>query len=57
MPTQQCESRKNYIGLVTDDNEEQRVVESMATSDRRMQNYLLGLMAAMFSRRGGQPRL
>jgi hypothetical protein len=50
MSTQKREPGKNYIGLI-DDGEEQRAVESAAPSGRRMQDYFLGLMAAVFHRR------
>jgi hypothetical protein len=50
MSTQKRESAKNYIGLITDDDE-QRAVEPTAPSDRRMQDYFLGLVAAVFNRR------
>jgi hypothetical protein len=33
------------------DDEEQRATEPMAPSDRRMQDYFLGLVAAVFDRR------
>jgi hypothetical protein len=50
MSTQKREPGKNYIGLIIDDDE-QRAVEPTAPSDRRMQNYFLGLVAAVFNRR------
>jgi len=50
MSTQKREPGKNYIGLIIDD-EEQRATEPTAPSDRRMQNYFLGLVAAVFNRR------
>ena len=52
MPTQKRETGKNYIGLVSDEIEEQRGAEPAAAIDRRMKAYVLGLMAAMFGRRG-----
>jgi len=51
MPAQKREPARNYIGLVADDAEERHAHDS--TSDRRMQDYLLGLMAAIFRRRAG----
>jgi hypothetical protein len=51
MSTQKREPGKNYIGLMVDD--EPRAVEPAAPSDRGMQHYLLGLMAAVFNRRSG----
>ena len=52
MPAQERELRKNYIGILSDKIEEQRTVESLATSDGRMKNHLLGLMTAMLNHRG-----
>jgi hypothetical protein len=51
MSTQKRKPGRNYIGLVTDDDEERRAVEPTAPSDRRLQDYFLGLMAAVFNRR------
>lgn len=50
MSAQKREPGKNYIGLM-DDDEDQRAVEPAAPSGRRMQNYFLGLVAAVFNRR------
>jgi hypothetical protein len=52
MPAQERELRKNYIGILSDKVEEQRNVESVAKSDGRMKDYLLGLMTAMLNHRG-----
>jgi hypothetical protein len=52
MPTQKRETGKNYIGLLRDQIEEPRTAQVQPTIDRRTPAYLLGLMAAMFSRRG-----
>jgi hypothetical protein len=52
MPTQKRETGKNYIGLLRDESEEPRGVELASATDRRMKAYVLGLMAAMFGRRG-----
>jgi hypothetical protein len=52
MSTQKREPGKNYIGLMVDDDEP-RAVEPAAPSDRGMQHYLLGLVAAVFNRRSG----
>jgi hypothetical protein len=51
MPTQKRETGKNYIGLLSEEIEEPRA-ETGPTTDRRMKAYVLGLMAAMFGRRG-----
>ena len=52
MPAQERELRTNYIGILRDKIEEQRTIESLAKSDRRMKDYLLGLMAAVLNHRG-----
>jgi len=52
MPAQKREMGKNYIGLLRDQIEEPRAAEVQPAIDRRMGAYLLGLMAAMFNRRG-----
>lgn len=52
MPAQERELRRNYIGILSDKIEEQRTIESLAKSDRRMKDYLLGLMAAVLNHRG-----
>ena len=51
MPTQKRETRKNYIGLLSDETEEPRTTEVRPTAARHMRAYVLGLMAAMFNRR------
>jgi|NGEPerStandDraft_6_1074524.scaffolds.fasta_scaffold679084_1 hypothetical protein len=48
MPPKQL--KKSYIGIVSDKTDEQRAVDSLATSDRLTKKYLLGLMAALFNR-------
>lgn len=50
MPAQQRESKKNYIGILSDETDEQRAVDSLTKSDRFMKEYLLGLMAAVLNR-------
>jgi hypothetical protein len=52
MPMQRRETGKNYIGLLSDETEEPRASEVRPATGRRMSAYVLGLMAAMFSRRG-----
>jgi len=52
MPTQKRETGKNYIGLLSDEIEEPRAAELAPATDLRMKAYVLGLMAAMFGRRG-----
>jgi hypothetical protein len=53
MPGQKRGSSKNYIGLVSDEAEEARAVaELQSATDRRIRNFVLGLMTAMLDRRG-----
>jgi hypothetical protein len=52
MPTQKRETVKNYIGLLSDEIEDPRGAERSSATDRHMGAYVLGLMAAMFGRRG-----
>jgi hypothetical protein len=47
MPAQKGELRKNFIAILSDTSEEQRVVESLATFDRPVKDYVLGLIAAV----------
>jgi len=56
MPTQKRDTGKNYIGLLSDEIEEQRTVEAQSASDRRVKEYFRGLMAVMFNRRHGEAR-
>jgi hypothetical protein len=51
MPTQKRETAKNYIGLLREEVEEPRAAETQYATERRVKAYVLGLMAAMFSRR------
>jgi hypothetical protein len=51
MPTQKRETGKNYIGLLREEVEEPRAAEAPYGAKRRVRAYVLGLMAAMFSRR------
>ncbi len=50
MPAQRRELKRNYIGVVSDETEEQRAVELLPKSDRPAKKYLLGLMAAILHR-------
>ena len=54
MPAQKRELKRNYIGLVSDEDDERRDAE-MPEASRPMKDYLLGLLAAMLELRG-QPR-
>jgi hypothetical protein len=51
MPTQKREMGKNYIGVLREEVEELRAAEAQYAAERRVKAYVLGLMAAMFSRR------
>ena len=51
MPTQKRETSKNYIGLLSDEAEEQRSAEFASATGPRMATYVLGLVAAMLARR------
>jgi hypothetical protein len=46
------ETGRNYIGLLHEETEEQRIAEISATAKHRIMDHIIGLMAAMFSRRG-----
>jgi hypothetical protein len=52
MSAQEGGSKRNFIAILNDKNDEQRMAASPAHSDRRVRDYILGLMAAMLSRRG-----
>ena len=56
MPTQKRETGKNYIGLLSDERDEQCAVTAQSATDRRIKEYFLGLMAVMFNRRRSQAR-
>ncbi|WP_156438765.1 hypothetical protein [Bradyrhizobium valentinum] len=52
MTAQKRETGSNYIGLLHEEETEmQRVADISATAKHRIMNHILGLMAAMFSRR------
>jgi hypothetical protein len=55
MSVQQQDARKNYIGIVSDTTEEERVVESVARSQPRVMSYLVGRLAAAMKRRNVSP--
>lgn len=50
MPARDQEMRKNYIGILNDTVEEQRVLEATPISHRRFKDYFLGLMARILKR-------
>jgi hypothetical protein len=49
-PVQQQEARKNYIGLVNDATEEERLADGAARSHPRVMSYLAGRLAAVLRR-------
>jgi hypothetical protein len=49
MPAQKGELRKNFIAIVNDASEAQSAIELLATSDRAMKDYVLGLLAVVRS--------
>jgi hypothetical protein len=51
MPTQKRDTAKNYIGLLSEEVDEPRAVETQYATERRVKAYVLGLMAAMLRRR------
>jgi hypothetical protein len=51
MPTQKRETGKNYIGLLSEEIDEQCLAEVQSVTDRRMQEYVRGMMATILSRR------
>ncbi len=53
MQADERESGRNYIGLLSNQIEEQRALESLQKSDRLMRNYLRRLMAAMLKQPSG----
>jgi hypothetical protein len=50
MPIEIGQSRKNYIGIVSDKTEQQRAIESLAKSDHVLRDCFRGLMAAVLNR-------
>jgi hypothetical protein len=52
MTAQKREEGKNYIGLLHEEAEQRRLAEIMASAKYPILDHILGLVAAMFSRRG-----
>jgi hypothetical protein len=50
MAAQKHETGKNYIGLLHEETEEQRVAELSPTATSPILDQILGLVAAMFNR-------
>jgi hypothetical protein len=51
MTAQKREAGRNYIGLLHEETEEQRVADRSSPAKHRIMERIIGLMAAMFSRR------
>ena len=51
MTAQKRETGRNYIGLLHEETEEQGVAGISAAAKHRVMDHIIGLMAAMFSRR------
>ena len=47
---QQQDARKNYIGIVNDATDEERIAESAARSQPHVMSYLVGRLAAVLKR-------
>jgi exosome complex RNA-binding protein Rrp4 len=52
MTAQKRETGRNYIGLLHEEAEERRIADLSAAAKPRIMDHIIGLMAAMFSRRG-----
>jgi hypothetical protein len=52
MPAQKREVKRNYIGLVGDESEQQCAAEARPKSGRPAKDYIGRLVAAMLERRG-----
>jgi hypothetical protein len=50
VPAQEREISKNYIRILSDRSEEQRVADSPKKSNRHVKDYLLDLMATVLNR-------
>ena len=53
MQAQERQSRKSYIGIISDRFEEQRTFERLPGSDRPIKDYLRRLMTVVLDLRGG----
>jgi len=49
MPAQERQSKKNYIGIVCDNADEQRAIESLPRSDHFVKDYVRALMGVLWS--------
>jgi len=51
LTAQKRETGRNYIGLLHEETEEQHIADISAAAKHRIMDHIIGLMAAMFSRR------
>ena len=51
MTAQKRETGRNYIGLLHEETEAQCIAEISAAAKHRIMDHIIGLMAAMLSRR------
>jgi hypothetical protein len=54
MQAQERQSRKNYIGIISDRFEEQRTFETLPKSDRPIKDWLRRLMTVVLDLRGAR---
>jgi hypothetical protein len=54
MPAQEGRSKRNYIAILSDETEQQRAVAESANSERRVRDYIRGLMAVLKRRDGAK---
>jgi hypothetical protein len=52
MTAQKRETKRNYIGLLHQETEEQRAADILAATKHRIMDHILELMPVMFGRRG-----
>jgi len=52
MTAQKRETERNYIGLLHEETEEQRIADISAAGKHRITEHIRSLMAAIFGRRG-----
>jgi hypothetical protein len=51
MPAQKRESKRNYIGLVSDEADQQYAAKAQPQSSQPMKNFIRGLLAVVLERR------
>ena len=52
----QQDARKNYIGIVSDTTEEERIADTAVPAQPHILSYLVGRLAAALGRKGPQGR-